>query len=163
MSNLPAISGEFSTFKHVATRKVYQLIIEIPSEAAQTMFATLGTPGGSEQITVGIARIDPKAVAVPIAKPEAPKERRAFTDLPYSQQAAMRCNEPGFWKYCEESSPGACETLAKRGLSQTQIAADLVRSWCRVESRAQIIKGQQSGDNWESLEAAFYAWSRGMR
>lgn len=153
MNTPPAISGEFSTFKHVPTRKVYQLIIEIPSEAAEAMFATLGTPGGSEQITVGIARVDLRAKP-PVAKPEPAKERRPFSELPYSQQSAMRCNEPGFLDFIAKVHP---DWLGADN------AAQAVRDHCGVRSRADLDTHPEAAARWLKLDADFFAWSRGMR
>ncbi len=161
MSAPAAITASLVDVRNINTEKSVKLTLHVPAELAGAVFAAFGWPTATAPVPVALARLQP--VANPDAVPAQAKERTPFSDLPYAQQAAMRCNEPEFWKYCEENSPGACETYSKRGFTPTQVAAELVRSWCRVESRAQIKKGQQSGDNWESLEAAFFAWSRGMR
>lgn len=149
-----AISGDFATYKHIQGRKVLQLVIEVPAEMASAVFAALGTPGSGEGIPVALARL--QTAPDPIAKPEAQKERRPFSELPYSQQAAMRCQEPSYEHFLWDS----------HGLGQEACLAEvvaLVRDECGVSSRSEIIKGTPAGDKWEALEAEYYAWQRGMR
>jgi hypothetical protein len=162
MSTPAIISGDLTTFKHVPTRKVYQLIVEIPAEAASAAFATLGMPGTVSQIPVAVARLNIEATA----KAEPTKERRSFTELPYAQQAAMRCQEREFQLYVADFlAPSAWQSLSKRseGRTPADVAAQLVRDWCRVTSRSDIIKGTQAGDNWEHIEGDFYAHQHGRR
>jgi hypothetical protein len=161
MSDAAAISGDFATYRHVQGRKVLQLVIEVPAELAATVFATLGTPGAGEGIPVALARLH--SPAEPTAKPEAPKERRPFSELPYSQQAAMRCREPDFHKYCEITEPTVWADLVRRGATHDDAAAGLVRHWCWVASRTDIKKGTPAGDKWEALEAEYWVWQRGAR
>ena len=147
MSAPAAISGDFATYKHVQGRKILQLVIEVPAEMASAVFAALGTPGSGEAIPVALARL--QTAPEPIAKPEAPKERRSFTDLPYSQQAAMRCQEPDFQTFLSMRWDGE--------------PAEIVRERCGVVSRSEIVKGTPAGDKWEALEAEYFARSRGYR
>lgn len=153
MSNAAAISGDFATYRHVQSRKVLQLVIEVPAELAATVFATLGTPGAGEGIPVALARLH--SPAEPIAKPEAPKERRPFSELPYSQQAAIRCQEADLWGFFRHRGFTACVNASD--------AAHAVRTACAVDSRSEIVKGTPAGDKWEALEAEYWAWQRGAR
>lgn len=158
MSAPAAISGDFATYRHVQSRKVLQLVIEVPAESAASVFAALGTPGAGEGIPVALARLAKSSEA-----PERPKERRPFAELPYAQQAAMRCREKDFIAFCGEKASHSWPGLIARAGSEPSAVAGLVRHWCRVGSRADIKKGHQSGDNWEVVEAEFYAWQRGRR
>lgn len=160
MSAPAIISGDFSTFRHVQGRKVLQLVIEVPSEQAASVFSTFGYPGSGNPIPVAVAKL-----VAPIAKPEPTKERRAFTDMPYAQQAAIRCREPAFQQYVADKAPAAWQALSKRsdGRPPNDCAAQLVRDWCRVTSRSDIVKGTKPGDAWERIEAAFYAEQHGRR
>lgn len=157
MSAPAIISGDLTTFKHVPTRKVYQLIVEIPAEAASAAFATLGMPGTVSQIPVAVARLVDDARV----KPEQVKERRAFTDLPYAQQAAIRCEESEFKRFLEETW--------RLNIRNDYNPAQAVRDHCGVKSRADIGKGpndrseNDSGFKWRALEAEYYAWQRGRR
>ena len=159
MSAPAIISGDLTTFKHVPTRKVYQLIVEIPAEAASAAFATLGMPGTVSQIPVAVARLVDDARV----KPEQTKERRSFTELPMSPQAAMRCQEPSFWEFLQSFSPRFWTEMLRKYGSGASAAAAIVRQRCGVESRSEIRAGHTSGDEWATFEAEFYAWQRGRR
>lgn len=153
MSAPAAISGEFTTIKHVPSRKVYQLVIEVAEEAAQHAFDTLGMPGHGGHIA--LARL--------VAKPEAPKERTPFTNLPLARQAAMRCQEPEFERFLAETG-----RISELDQNQDRVAI-AVRRLCGVTSRSDIGKGpsdrspQDSGFKWRALDAEYYAWQRGRR
>lgn len=156
MSAPAVIAGDFSTFRHVQGRKVLQLIIEVPAESASQVFATFGYPGSGSSIPVAIARL--------VEKPkddEQKPERRHFADLPFAQQAAMRCNEPDFERFLfDRQGPGGILEMDSPG---DDLIAAHVRWLCCVDSRAKIVKGTPAGDKWAALDAEFYAWSRGMR
>lgn len=156
-----AISGDFATYKHIQGRKVLQLVIEVPAEMASAVFAALGTPGSGEGIPVALARL--QTAPEPIAKPEAPKERRPFSELPYSQQAAMRCGEGEFSRFLADRYPKDWAVAVVTSEPEEPCAPIVVRDLCGVESRSSIIKGTPAGDKWDHIEAEYYAWQRGMR
>jgi hypothetical protein len=160
MTDAAVISGDFCTFRHVQGRKVLQIVIEVPAEAAGAVFAKLGMPGSGEGIPVAVARLH--SPAEPIAKPEAPKERRPFSELPYSQQAGMRCREPNFYRFLVETHG---EVFEGRPLfsSSDEASAFAVGHLCRVPSRSEIEAGTKAGARWEALEAEYWAWQRGAR
>lgn len=160
MSAPAVISGDFATFRHVQGRKCLQLVIEVPAEAAASVFSTLGYPGSGNPIPVAVARLveQPAAAAAP-----APAERKSWDSLPYAQQAAIRCREPDFHRFCAERAENLWSSLIRRTGGEAEAAADLVRAWCGVASRSDIIKGKRSGENWEAVEGDYYAWQRGIR
>lgn len=157
-----AISGDFATYKHVQGRKIMQLVIEVPAEMASAVFAALGTPGSGEAIPVALARLT--AAPEPIAKPEATKERRPFSELPYAQQAAMRCNEPDFEHFLWDRT-GLGQGADAKSIDDMCVDGVVghVRYLCGVNSRSEIIKGTPAGDKWASLEAEYWSWQRGAR
>lgn len=159
MTDTAIIAGDFCTFRHVQGRKVLQIVIEVPAEAAGSVFAKLGMPGSGEGIPVAVARL--QTSPEPIAKPEAQKERRPFSELPYSQQCALRCNEALFQSFCASYDPVLYQNHQKQGDEAPALAADIIRRRCEVSSRSSIIKGTPAGDKWEALEAEYYAWQRG--
>ena len=65
-----------------------------------------GWPTGVNPVSVAIARLDTdKAVSEPpvaIGKPA--KGPRDFSDLPLSQQAALRFNDTEFWKFIDDEN-----------------------------------------------------------
>lgn len=162
MSDAPAaITAQLVDVRNVAAHKSVRLELHVPAEQAGLVMAAFGWPTMADPVPVALARLH--SPAEPIAKPEAPKERRPFSELPYSTQAAMRCREADFHKYCESTAPTVWADLIRRGSTHDDAAAGLVRNWCMVASRTDITKGRHSGDCWEAIEAEFYAWQRGMR
>jgi hypothetical protein len=161
MTDAAVISGDFCTFRHVQGRKVLQIVIEVPAEAAGAVFAKLGMPGSGEGIPVAVARLH--SPAEPIAKTEAPKERRPFSELPYSQQAAMRGSEPAFSQFLQETDPLGWQWAVGCETAPGDAAAIYIRNRCDVTSRRNIIRGTPAGDQWHRLESEFFAWSRGIR
>lgn len=161
MSDTAVIAGEFCTFRHVQGRKVLQIVIEVPAEAAGSVFAKLGMPGSGEGIPVAVARL--QTAPEPIAKPDAPKERRPFSELPYSQQAAMRCGEGEFSRFLADKYPTHWAVAVVTSAPEEPCAPIVVRDLCAVASRADIVKGTPAGGKWEAIEAEFYAWQRGIR
>lgn len=54
---MSAIRAEFAHYNRLKTRKTVQLIMEVPEEALEKVFATLGYPLSGQSIWVGIARL----------------------------------------------------------------------------------------------------------
>lgn len=162
MTDAPAaITAQLVDVRNVAAHKSVRLELHVPAEQAGLVMAAFGWPTMADPVPVALARLT--AAPETIAKPEPPKERRPFSELPYAQQAAMRCNEPHFWNFLASNSESFWrEMIAKYG-SEASAAAAMVRRTCLVDSRAEINKGMPSGDRWSVIEADFYAWSRGMR
>lgn len=161
MSDTAVITGDFCTFRHVQGRKVLQIVIEVPAEAAGSVFAKLGMPGSGEGVPVAVVRLT--AAPETIAKPEAAKERRAFKDLPYATQAAMRCQEPDFARFLQERQGPGGVCILDDAPDRSDWVASHVRFLCDVKSRADIGKTLVSMNLWSDLEAEYWAWQRGAR
>ena len=155
MTDAPAaITAQLVDVRNVAAHKSVRLELHVPAEQAGLVMAAFGWPTMADPVPVALARLH--SPAEPIAKPEAPKERRPFSELPYSQQAAMRCGEPSYEHFLWYT----------HGLHQDTNPAEviaLVRHECGVTSRSEIVKGTPAGDKWEALEAEYWAWQRGAR
>ena len=138
MSALAATKGTFADFRLVKTRKVCQIFLEIPIEAADAALAALGgLPRSDQETWVAIARLDlSKAPDESTAK-----EHRIFCDLPGPTQAAIKCKDPLFRKFMNASDVDEC--------------ALLVRKYCLVTSRSDIIIGSSHGDLWIDLLREF--------
>jgi hypothetical protein len=147
-----AITAQLVDVRNVSAHRCVRLELHVPAEQAGLVMAAFGWPTMADPVPVALARL--QTTPEPIAKPEAPKERRPFSELPYSQQAALRCAEPGYEHFLWDT----------HGLGQGACPAEvvaLVRHECGVSSRSEIIKGTPAGDKWEALEAEYYAWQRG--
>lgn len=151
-----AITAQLVDVRNVAAHKSVRLELHVPAEQAGLVMAAFGWPTMADPVPVALARL--QTSPEPIAKPEAQKERRPFSELPYSQQAALRCGELDFTKFLHETRVGQHSDPLK-----AYDAASMVRRFCQTQSRSEIIKGTPAGDKWEALEAEYYAWQRGMR
>ena len=74
------------------------------------------------------------------------KVKKAWRDMPYAQQAAMRCAERGFQTFL--------------GALDGDEAAGKLRMRLGVASRADIVRGTAAGDAWERIEGDYFAWRR---
>lgn len=158
MSAPAAISGEFATIKHVPSRKVYQLVIEVAEEAAQHAFDTLGMPGHGGHIA--LARLVEDARV----KPEHVKERTPFTDLPLSQQAALRCAEPYFYRFLTTKfRPDAIVPFDPKLDQNTPPSVPMLRHHLGIGSRRDLDLFEEKAKAWLALDAEYYAWQRGRR
>src|ERR1700678_3123742 len=145
--NEPIFKATFLDFKNIKTRKVLQLIFEVPAEEADAAMAVLGgIPRSDKERWVAVARLDPtKSVS---EAPEAPKtvsqpserERQKWMTMPPAKQAAIRCNDPVFRQFIKEMKNANCAF----GLS----SAEAVRELCGVTSRADILEGTRAAEKW---------------
>ena len=137
-----AFQACFSDFKLIKSRKVAQFLLEVPLEGADSALAALGgLPRPDAEIWVGVARLTEKPSH---ESPMPSKEHRKFRELPFPQQAALRCNDPAFRKFIK--------------VNNAEEAAIWVREHCGVTSRSQIDPCAASGSRWHDLNLEFEAW-----
>lgn len=167
MSAPAAIQAQLVDVRNVSSHKCVRLEIHVPAEQAGDVMAAFGWPTMADPVPVALARLIEK-ITPENRHEEYPKgERRSFSDLPLAQQAALRCQEPDFWRFLQERQ-GPDGVLHLRGDVKNECAAH-VRFLCGVDSRSDIGKGpndrsaNDSGFKWRALDAEYYAWQRGRR
>lgn len=160
MTSARIIRAEYSDFRMVKTRKVLQLVFEVPIEQASDALNKLGFPNPSDSVWCAVAVLDEKASA-PVAQLDehrssnpadagsspagCAKPRRPFHELPLSQQCAIRCSDKQFQKYI--------------GVESDEEAAEVVRDvWLHVESRSVLDANSVAAGRWSRLEAQFKRW-----
>jgi hypothetical protein len=158
MTDKAAISGTYSDFKIIRSRKVAQLIIEVPIEQAQTLITALGLPNPASETWVAVARLQsPQEAHTEPSKDRHGSSRtqpvhRPFEELPLSQQAALACQDMEFREFLREYyEPNAMDA---------DDAAGAVRDWCSVDSRSQILPGTDAGNAWGRLYNRFLRWKK---
>jgi hypothetical protein len=166
------IAATLSNFRPVSTRKVVQLILEIPIErATEALMALGGVPDPSNPQWVGIValneepveedaiklfpRIDRSGPLEPLpsqvnATGTLQKKRRKFDELPFPQQAAIRIRSEAFRRFLAERC-GAIDI-------DEPSANHLVRNLCGVTSKADIKLGSSAAIAWLNLDAQFRDW-----
>jgi hypothetical protein len=144
----PAIfEATYSDMKIVRSRKVMQVIVEMPIENGQKFVSAFGMPSPGEETWVALARLDPKAKDKP-----APKESKRWDQMSSAQQAGIRCAEKSFQAFIADRRGSPC-------LSADD-AADFVRGFCGVESRASIDGTIGASASWRALDGEYLEWMR---
>jgi len=154
---MTAFRATYSDWKLIKTRGVVQVVMEIPLADADAAYDVLGgMPVHGKERWFGIAALKSTAEEAR-AKPrqEAPSPqpdgaKRDWRDLPPSQQAGIRCEEPVFAAFLKETR--------KDDWHETQDATDCVRLICGVESRSELGTNQRARIIWHQLDSAFQAW-----
>lgn len=143
-----AIQATFSDVKLIRSRKVCQLVLEIPLEQADAALLTLGgIPQPHSERWVALARLNGHA---PEPKPD--KEKQRWEDVKLSMQAGMRCEEKAFWKYISERSGKVVEII------NAGEAAHWVRTFCGVDSRSGLNNNPEAAQRWRDLDRSYHAW-----
>ncbi|MBS7545094.1 hypothetical protein [Ancylobacter oerskovii] len=143
MSSPAAFQGTYSDMRPVKSRKVLQIVVEIPIEQGAAFVAAFGMPNPGTESWVALAKL---------VSPEAkPKDSRRWDELSPAQQAGIRCAEKSFWAFLTERGH-PCDTAEN--------AAAFVRSWCGVRSRADIAGNERAEAAWLELDGEYLAWMR---
>lgn len=160
MTGKAAISGDYTDLRFVKGRKVAQIIVEIPIEAAGQFVEAFGTPMPDRNVPVALALIDMSVLPRINLQTEPPlkeqlkasveHEKRKWSELSRAQQAGIACNEQAFQRYLNEEHSYDCSTPEK--------AAEAVRAICGVESRADLDIREYPGKLWDELYRHFKAW-----
>lgn len=166
MTKPAAFQATVHGFRTVPSRGVVSLTIEAPIEQ-HAEIARIAEHGA----WVAVARIQqPKESSSPVAvasqnnaegspssdaanagdeRPSAGK--KSWRDLPPSQQAAIRCNEPIFIAFLKEHHADVL-------MLADDNAAQAVRDLCCVPSRSELNTNHQARILWTQLENQFQAW-----
>ena len=155
MTDQPAaIKGTFSEIKFVKTRKICQIVIEIPIEQADEALAVLGgVPRPDAERWVAIARLSEPQTSlreqVDVVRAEAKhaREHRAFCDLPMSKQTGIKADDHLFSAFLFRNY-GHLYPMAGS-------PEDIIRMVCGVASRREITPSTPAGDRWISLLREF--------
>ncbi len=70
--------------------------------------------------------------------------------LPPVKQAAIRCGDPIFWKYIEET----CNIV----IGGSDAAATWIRAMCGINSRSEFDTNKVAAGHWSNIDAKFIAW-----
>jgi hypothetical protein len=145
---MTAFQATYSDFKLVRTRKVVQIVLEVPVEQSNAVLDVLGgMPDPAKESWVAVARLQQPQ---PDRQPRPAGERRDWRDLPPQQQAGIRCDEPAFVSFLKEQ-------YANEWHEATD-AADCVRLICGVNSRADLATNNKARVIWHQLDGHFVGW-----
>jgi hypothetical protein len=133
-----AMQADYCDLKIIKTRKVIQVVLEIPQEAGNAFIAAFGLPRSDGNVPVAIARLDTRAVA------EKPKGGKL------AQRAGIVCQEPKFLTFLTERYRGVVYNL--------QNPADCLRNLCGVDTRAELDHREDAAKRFDGLMREYSAW-----
>ena len=165
MTDAPAvISGSLVDVRNVGVHKSVKLTIHVPEELAMQVMDAFGWPTAANPIYVAIARLD-KSVSrqYPTAEREPGQETpppsppvRATRSL--AQKVGMLCNDGMFQQFLREQYAEVWREVKEPSAPPGETAADVIRSLCAVETRAQITADTPAGAQWQAIDSEFGAW-----
>ncbi len=150
---MTAIRATYSDLKLVKTRKVLQLIFEVPIEEADNALRVLGgMPRADAETWVGIAPITEEAATRAPTPTDKPKRRMA--DLSRAQQAGIHCGAPLFCQFLVEHH----NMLVDADETIKDAAVGWVRRQCRSQRRY-FDTNPDAAELWDQLRAEYDAWT----
>lgn len=132
MTNSAALSGDYVDLRFIKSRKVCQVIIEIPNPAT-------GVPVAIARLQEGVER-----------KTEKPK--RSWSELSKAEQAGIACEDGrfGIWLARDDE-----KQLSVQG------CVEYVHRYCGVKSRSELNRNPIAAMKWDELYSDFQRWQRG--
>lgn len=154
--NAPAaMQADYCDLRFVKGRKVIQVVLELPIEAGAQFVSMFGTPDPSKTVPVALARIDPNAKPAP----EPAKERRKWDELSIAQRAGIKCSEKRFQVFVGEQMAKTRSAGFRQDLVAEDDAAWFVRTYCGVNSRANIEKDAEATRKFHDLMISYDNWA----
>lgn len=154
------LAATYSDLKFIRTRKVCQLVLEIPIEQAGQVVDLLGAPNPAEEVWCAVARLDPKAAGssngrTPGFDPGNDGSNPSPATKPKSraQMAGILCNDVRFQRWLKDEF-GYCPSMAG-AVEASELAADRVRVECGVDSRSELDTNPNAAARWDELYAEY--------
>jgi hypothetical protein len=143
----------------IKTRGVVQVVMEIPLADADEACEVLGgMPVHGKERWFGIAalkapqreeaRAEPRQSPPP--GPPTGGAKREWRDLPPSQQAGIRCDEPTFAAFLREER--------KDDWAEEPDPVDCVYLICGIASRSELATNHKARVIWHQLDSAYQGW-----
>jgi hypothetical protein len=142
MTKPAAFKATYSDLRFVKSRKIAQIVLEMPLEQADAFLSAFGTPNPAEEKWVAIARLTEQARV----EDKPAREHVEWNNLRPSAQAAIRCDDPLFHQFLEVQ--GKTTAIQK------------VRWACDVASRSELDRDDEARSKWEEIDEQFIEWKR---
>ena len=150
MTSPAAIQGDYVDLKFIKSRKVCQIVVEVPIEAGPSVVQAFGTPLPDKNIPVALARLE--------SQPEPAKKKRKMEEMQRSQQAGLLCTDRRFQTFMVERHDANIWMDAQDDIRE-QSCATAVRQLCNVNSRAQFDgPNEKAAAAWDTLYSEYQAW-----
>lgn len=162
MTNPAAFKATYSDWRLIKGRKVVQVVLELPLEAAGEAYDALGgMPRPDREVWCAVARLQEGGAHPSIShqptktqssQPASPP-LGARAPSPHATRIAILCGKEKFWKFLEQKLPHYNSVI-----ECNESAADSVRHYCGVKSRADILPGTPAENRWLLLLSSYQAW-----
>lgn len=144
-----------------------RLALDASDEGAVHPFRHLGTGKHGQRFMAVLVPVSDEPSPVP-AQPEQPngiepqrtplyemteREKRRWDDMTYAQQAGIACGEPEFWRFLTEE-----KCAPDISVENADEAAQSVRAWCYVGSRAELDREEAAAEHWRTLYGEYKRW-----
>lgn len=149
MTKPAALQADFTSYRPVPSRKVLQLVFEVPLETQEQTFKTLGYPTPGESTWVAVARLQEVA---PSGAEDA-RQKKAFRDMPRSQQAALKLKDPEFRGWLRARFFSAWLKIEKTGEHENQeaVADAILKSALAISTKTTLDNAESAGKRWDAL------------
>lgn len=154
-----AIDATFADYRTVKTRKVLQLILEVPIERQAEVFEILGFPMPDNPPWLAVARLKRDLPAEQKPKDESRSERakQAFAMKDGGEKAVTRsillCKTMGFQVWFERHCAG--KGIVTNGQPGEESTGELLRQYLNISSRRAIGAGEDAYQDFLALETAY--------
>lgn len=137
--------GDYVDLRFIKGRKVAQIVVEIPIEAADAFLDAFKAPQSDKSVPVAIARLEPSALKQQLQQ-SVEMERKKGGKL--AQQAGILCNEPRFMTFLSETG----------ALLPAENAPEYLRRQCGVKTRADLDHDGNAAEVFRTIKWAYEAW-----
>lgn len=155
MTKPAALQADFTSYKPVPSRKVLQLVFEVPLETQEQTFKVLGYPTPGESTWVAVARLDTK----PQAQAEgatAPNKTHSWDTMSRSQRAAVKCGDRGFQIWlCNDHRPQNGRCWPQPGMTATEKADLVLKESLGITSKRELDVPGPKADAFDRLMASY--------
>ena len=165
MTDAAAFQATFAGLRSLADGD-YRVSFDFPGEKLQQVVEVLaqgGKPSAAQGTWFAIARLNLGVSGTEKLSSNLQNDNgNGAARNPLTQRAALLCNDPQFRLFLEKKFRGTM-IPANCAVNTEKEAAMVVRSFCRVESRAHIVPGSEAADRWENLNSQFIVWKNAAR
>lgn len=153
-----AIKGDYADFKLIRTRKVCQIVVEVPMERAGDVTRLLGLPNPATGTPCAVALINETSGPCPTPGPEqragdrapdaAPAPPKQVTNI---TRAMAMARDEQFWKFCGTYAGLKVPTNEDEALKALKLL-------CNVQSRTELNEFPKAAETFNRLRGKFNSW-----
>lgn len=150
-----AIRATFENVKTIPSRRVCQVIFEVPIEQMLEVLTVFGSPDPNTTTWAALARLKDEKEIKQLPPPEENNNDTGNklperASAPLAQRIAILCQEVAFRKFLTEQYKTKVETSDQ--------AASFIRGYCDVMSRSEIEHNSEASQKWEQIYSKYRAW-----